>query len=230
MTPILWLRERHHSVRTHPVMDTFTVLTRWLLAFGFIPPGMTKALGNPFTIISPETPVGSFFEVFFQSGSYYTFVGLGQVLAGLLLLTRRSALLGSMLYFPIMLNIVVITWAMGFRGTWLVTFFMLGANLFLLFWHFDRLQGLFVSGTIQIRTEREWRDLRATTPTKGLLQLGAAGLGIGLASLATLIASTRGYLPEWLAVMSLCLGAAALPLVGAAGWEFIRHRFRASHS
>jgi archaellum biogenesis protein FlaJ (TadC family) len=41
--------------------SSFTVFARALLALGFTPSGLTKALGNRFTILSAETPIGYFF-------------------------------------------------------------------------------------------------------------------------------------------------------------------------
>ena len=111
------------------------------LALGFIPPGLTKALGHRFTLIPPEdSAVGLFFESFFQSGEYYGFVGITQVAAGVMLLVPYTALLGALLYLPIIVNIFVITVAMGFRGTWVIVGAMLLANLYLLAWDYDRLR------------------------------------------------------------------------------------------
>jgi len=70
---------------------------------------------------------------------YYTFLGVGQVMTALLLLISRTALLGAMLYFPIMLNICVLTYAVRFEGPRIATLMLL-ANVFLLVWDYDRLQ------------------------------------------------------------------------------------------
>jgi hypothetical protein len=57
----------------------------------------------------------------------------------LLLLIPRTALLGAILYLPIILNICVLTYAIRFEGTRIATFMLL-ANLFLLFWDYARLK------------------------------------------------------------------------------------------
>ena len=133
----------HRAVLRLPALAAFTVATRLLLAIGFIPPGLRKTLGHRFTLIPPEgSAVGQFFEGFFQSGEYYGFVGLMQVAAGVMLLvpgTPGTALLGALLYLPIMVNIFVITVAMQFRGTWVIVGAMLLANLYLLAWDRSRL-------------------------------------------------------------------------------------------
>lgn len=131
----------HRAVVRRPALAAFTVATRLLLAIGFIPPGLRKALGHRFTLIPPEgSAVGLFFEGFFQSGEYYGFVGLMQVAAGVMLLVPGTALLGALLYLPIVVNIFVITVAMQFRGTWVIVGAMLLANLYLLAWDYDRLR------------------------------------------------------------------------------------------
>jgi hypothetical protein len=60
-------------------------------------------------------------------------------MAALLLLIPRTALLGAMLYFPIIANICVLTYAVRFEGTRIATLMLL-ANLFLLMWDYDRLK------------------------------------------------------------------------------------------
>jgi len=55
------------------------------------------------------------------------------------LLIPRTALLGAIFYFPIILNICVLTYAVRFEGTRIATLMLL-ANLFLLVWDYDRLK------------------------------------------------------------------------------------------
>ncbi len=121
----------------------FTWTTRVLLAIGFMPSGLTKALGNRFTSLSLDTTVGFFFEALYRSGFYWNFLGICQLSAALLLLIPRTATIGALIYFPIILNIFVITVAMHFRGTPIITGLMLLANIYLLCWDLDRLKGLF---------------------------------------------------------------------------------------
>ena len=121
----------------------FTVLTRVLLALGFTPSGLTKVLGNRFTILGLDNPVGFFFEAMYRSGFYWNFLGVCQLTAALLLLIPRTATLGAIVYFPIILNIFVITVSMEFRGTPVITGLMLLANIYLLCWDYERLKCLF---------------------------------------------------------------------------------------
>jgi hypothetical protein len=105
-------------------------------------------LGHRFAdpaILTPDTPIGGFFEAFFQAGEYYAFVGAAQVLAGLLLLMPATATLGALLYLPIIANIFVINVSLHFTGTWVIAGLMLIANLFLLCWDWPRLRSIFFS-------------------------------------------------------------------------------------
>ena len=124
------------------LLQRFTAFTRVLLALGFIPPGIKKLTGEPFTTLPTSHPVGYFFDAFFQAGELYVFVGLAQVAAGLLLLWPRTATLGAVIYFPIILTIAVLTNAIGFAGTEQITILMALACLWLLVWDYDRLRAI----------------------------------------------------------------------------------------
>ena len=129
--PFLW-------TRSQPFFYRFALFTRVLLAAGFIPTGMVKLLGHRFTQISPEVPIGAFFEAMYQTGLYWRFLGATQVLAGLLLLWPRFAHLGAAIFFGVILNIFVVTLSLSFRGTPIVTGLMLLAVTYLCVWDFHR--------------------------------------------------------------------------------------------
>jgi hypothetical protein len=59
-----------------------------------------------------------------------------------LLLIPRTATLGALLYFPVILNIFIITVSLRFTGTWAITGLMLLANLFLVCWDYDKWKGI----------------------------------------------------------------------------------------
>src|SRR5262245_18710358 len=117
----------------------FAVFCRVALALGFIPSGIVKVTGERFTGLPSNHPLGHYFDALQLTGYYYTFIGIGQLTAALLLLIPRTALLGAMLYFPIIVNICVLTYAVRFEGTRIATLMVLG-NLFLLVWDSDRLK------------------------------------------------------------------------------------------
>lgn len=128
--------------RSRPLLYRLTLGTRLLLAVGFIPTGAVKLLGRRFTNMSPESAIGGFFETLYRSGPYWRFLGLAQVAAGLLVLSRTTSTLGALAFFAVMLNVFFITVSYDFRGTPVVTGLMLLATLYLLLWDYDRLRPL----------------------------------------------------------------------------------------
>ncbi len=196
-------------LRSWSVAAKFTILTRWLMAAAFLPSGARKLAGLRFTQISPDTPIGGFFEAFFQAHEYYWFVGLAQVLAALFLLWPRTALLGALLFLPIICNIVLITWSMRFKGTGFVTSGLLIANLYLLFWDAHRLRPLVDRGTVHAPP--------VSVHQLTLKQSIVATLGIGLAGLAVGAMLMSGV--DQLGAPLLTLGAALFALFIATAWE-----------
>ncbi len=137
------LSRLHAGAKASRWLRAFTLFTRVAIAIGFLPSGLTKVLGNRFTLLTPDTPIGLFFEGLYQSGFYWRFIGLAQLLAAFLLLIPRTATFGALLFFPIITNIFVITVSLHFRGTWVITGLMLLANLYLLCWDWDKLRPIF---------------------------------------------------------------------------------------
>ena len=94
-------------------------------------------MGEPFTILGIDNPVGFFFKALYQTGFYWNFLGFMQVLTAILIVIPRTAFFGAMLYFPIIINIFIIVSAMGFVGTPYIAGLMLLANFYLLFWQLE---------------------------------------------------------------------------------------------
>lgn len=132
----------HAAARRQRWLGALALLTRLLLALGFTPSGWTKLAGHRFTLLPVEDPVGFFFEALYRTGFYWNFLGLVQLSAAVLLLVPRTATLGAVVYFPIILNIFLITLAMHFHGTPVVTGLMLLGSVFLLCWDYDRIAPL----------------------------------------------------------------------------------------
>lgn len=127
------------ELRRNRWIGYFAIFCRVALALGFIPAGIVKVTGERFTALPSQHPLGHYFDELHRTGFYYTFIGAGQLVTALLLLIPRTALLGAMLYFPVILNICVLTYAVRFEGTRIVTLMLL-ANVFLLVWDYDRLR------------------------------------------------------------------------------------------
>jgi len=197
----------HARARRAPTLRRLAIVSRILIALAFIPTGTVKLLGHRFTSLGAGTPVGAFFEAMYGSGFYWNFLGAGQVVAGVLLLIPAASLLGAIVAFPIVLNIFVITVAVGFRGTPFVTGPMLLAVTFLLCWDWDRLKPILYEPAARPGLPR-YPPLPAVERA-GYLLGTLAGLGL----------LWRARFPEAAIVIWLCLGAGgAAALLVLAGW------------
>ena len=108
----------HVNIRQNRWHWLFQIFCRFALALGFIPAGITKILGERFASgLSIIHPMGSYLEALHETGYYYTFIGVFQVIAGILLIIPRTVLLGALIYFPIILNICILSFALRFDGS-----------------------------------------------------------------------------------------------------------------
>ncbi|TQM03049.1 DoxX family membrane protein [Pseudonocardia kunmingensis] len=145
MRRVIWFADRLHArVRGVPALSWFAWCVRVLLALAFLPSGLTKVLGMPFTRLDPETSdVGRLFAALQHDfGALYPFVGACQLAAAVLLLVPRTTLVGALVHLPITAGIVVITTSVGFRGTWLIADLMLLGVIYLLCWDWHRVRAL----------------------------------------------------------------------------------------
>ncbi len=88
--------------------------------------------------LSVNHPMGHYLEALHHTGYYYTFIGVVQVTAAILLLIPRTVTLGAFLYFPIILNICILTYALRFDGSLFTAPLMVLANLYLLGWNYEK--------------------------------------------------------------------------------------------
>ena len=134
------IEEIYYEAKSDKWFKRFAVFCRIALAVSFIPTGIVKILGQRFAEGLPSNnPLGHYFDALLLTGYYYNFLGVVQVITAILLLIPRTSLLGALMYFPIITNIFVLTYATRFDGTRAVTMGML-ACLFLLVWDYDRLK------------------------------------------------------------------------------------------
>jgi uncharacterized membrane protein YphA (DoxX/SURF4 family) len=139
MNLLAQLDDLYHEAKRNRWLRYFAVFCRVALALGFIPSGLVKVMGERFTALPSNHPLGHYFDALYLTGFYYTFIGVSQLTSALLLLIPRTALLGAILYFPIIFNICVLTYATRFEGTRIATLMLL-ANLYLLWWDSARLK------------------------------------------------------------------------------------------
>jgi uncharacterized membrane protein YphA (DoxX/SURF4 family) len=132
--------EIYYEAKADDWFIKFAAFCRIALAASFIPAGYVKIVGERFAAGLPHNnPLGHYFDALLLTGYYYTFIGVAQIITGILLLFPRTSLLGALMYFPISLNICVLTYATRFDGTRGNTMMLL-ASLFLLIWNYDRLK------------------------------------------------------------------------------------------
>ena len=136
-------------------MEHFTIFTRFALAAGFIPSGLVKIMGERFTSLPVNHPMGHYLESLHHTGYYYPFIGVMQLTAALLLLLPRTATLGALLYLPIILNICILSFAVRFEGSMLTSPLMVLANVYLLCWDYHKLKYIIVGAPEAIDTERQ---------------------------------------------------------------------------
>lgn len=157
-------------VRTYYPLNLMVWLTRYLLAFAFIPSGMKKVLGQRFTSIGTDNPIGYFFEALFRTGMYWNFLGWGQLIAAILMMTQLFSTLGNLIFFFIVSNIFIITVSMHFTGTWLIALLMLFASTCLLLWDANRLQYIIVrKGFLEIRQDVKLPEASRIWQISGIL-------------------------------------------------------------
>lgn len=154
-----------HKLKSKILPQLLIIYTRYLIGAAFVFASVVKILGKRFTTIDGiNEPINSawhMFETLYQSGLWWKVMGLGQLIAGLLLMTQRYAKLGALMFLPIVANVFVITLSYDFSGTPVITGLMLIANIMLVLWDWDELK-ILVNKTpvmqppIRFENERVW--------------------------------------------------------------------------
>jgi hypothetical protein len=127
------------TLKKYVLIKLAVIYSRYLIGFAFVFASLVKIQGERFTRIPPTEPVGYFFEAMYQTGYYWVFLGWAQFIAGALMMTQRFALIGTMLFLPIILNVFMITHAINFgSGTPVITSLMLFGTVALLFWDYKK--------------------------------------------------------------------------------------------
>lgn len=134
------LDQLHTTARQNKWLQYFTTFNRIALAAGFLPAGFVKITGERFTSLSSNHPMGHYLEALHHTGYYYTFIGIAQITAAILLLIPRTVTLGALIYFPIIINISILSLAVRFEGSLLTSPLMVLSNLYLLCWNYDKLK------------------------------------------------------------------------------------------
>lgn len=143
MSPLSAFEKFYLNIKGNKWYYLFSVFCRLALAYAFIVAGMVKIVGERFASgLSVNHPMGAFLEALHHTGYYYTFIGIAQVVAAILLIIPRTVILGALLYFPIIVNIWLLSFALRFEGSIVTSPLMVLANLYILIWNYDRLKYL----------------------------------------------------------------------------------------
>jgi uncharacterized membrane protein YphA (DoxX/SURF4 family) len=137
----------------------FAMFCRVALALGFLPSGFVKVMGERFTSLSVNHPMGHYLEALSYTGYYYTFIGIAQMTAAVLLLIPRTVVLGALLYLPIITNICILSLAVRFDGSLISSPLMVLANVFVLCWYYDRIRSVFTTSA-PLQYDRSKKDTR----------------------------------------------------------------------
>lgn len=152
------------NIKNLPVVQLFIICTRYLIGSAYAFACVVKIEGERFTTMIPQgeswnTPA-HIFEVLYQSGPYWNFLGWSQFVAALLLMTQRFARLGALIFLPISLNIFMITVSYGFKGTPIITGLMLLANIMLILWDWSFFKVLLNIPSDQVLRQNVWTNDR----------------------------------------------------------------------
>jgi uncharacterized membrane protein YphA (DoxX/SURF4 family) len=129
----------HSQAKQNIWLWLFSIFCRLALAAGFIPAAIVKLMDERFASgLSVNHPMGQYLEALHHTGYYYTFIGVVQAAAAILLLIPRTVTLGAFLYFPVIINICILTYAVRFDGSLFTAPLMTLANLYLLGWNYEK--------------------------------------------------------------------------------------------
>lgn len=198
----------------------FVIYLRYLIGFAFIFASIIKIKGEQFTSIPPTEPVGYFFEAMYQSGFYWNFLGWAQLIAGSLLMSQRFSTIGALAFFPIILNVCLITISVNFgTGTPVITTLMLLGTVFLILWDYKKLGILFKQDhQIKIDLTNQVKDDLMTDPVWTIAGITFIGLTVAV----QMINPNQTIILIWIITM-LLVGIVAF-IVGLLRYKMSKHK------
>lgn len=110
----------------------------------FILSGVRKLPGVKFTTLPIDNPIGFYFEAMYSTGFYWNFIGVFQIIVGIMIFFNRFVVISSLLMMPVVINIFLVSIALKMVGTPIITSAMVLGNLFLLVWHIKNYKTLFI--------------------------------------------------------------------------------------
>lgn len=173
------------SLKQYLIVKLFVIYLRYLTGFAFVLASIVKIKGERFTLSPPTEPVGYFFEAMYQSGFYWNFLGWAQLVSGALLMSQRFSTIGAFAFFPVILNVCLITHSVNFgSGTPLITTLMLLGTVFLLLWEYKKWVILFQPDhTIKLDLTQQKEDRFMNDPVWTLAGVTLVLLTVGVNSM-----------------------------------------------
>ena len=138
--------DNYPKFRKNEVLNLCVINLRYIIGLGFLPSGIIKILNRPFTRVENEGVFVDYLDALFTTGYYYNMIGVMQVIAAVLLITQRYSTLGSIIFFPIIFNIAVLTLSTIGTLTPLIATLMLLGVTFLLLWDYFKWINIFSPG------------------------------------------------------------------------------------
>jgi hypothetical protein len=219
----------------HPRLGRWLhLVVRFDLAFTLLSYGTSKLYGGQFGELSlgrltqeigdtwPMTMVGTFMQA---SKPYELFGGLGEVLGGLLLFHRRTALLGAFVAIGVMTNVCALNWLYGVPVK-LYSLHLLLEAVFLLAPFRHNLWALFVRN--RPTTPVDLAVVQAAWPARGLMVLGTvwvlgwlvlAHVG-GMADKPWMKGREKSALYGLWVVDTMLLDGVEVPMTDATRWRY----------
>lgn len=117
-------------------------LLRIFIGFAFLPAGLKKVLGEPFTDAHLSGPFHDFLHAFHATGWFYEFVGGVQLVVAAFLMTGRFAFLGAVAALPVLTAILAFCWSTKVYPTASVVTLMWLGTLGLVVWDWALWRGV----------------------------------------------------------------------------------------
>lgn len=176
--------------RSRPIAVAIANL-RILIGFAFVPAGLKKLLGQPFTDAANYGRFHDFLHAFLATGVFYRFVGAMQLVIALLLMTQHFAPLGAALALPVITAIAVFCWSTQVVPTAAVATMMWLGTLALLLWDYPRWMAI-----VARSSARRTVDVRPVEAQIDERLWGRCGLGVVLLYLALCVGMGEVYRPR----------------------------------
>ena len=123
-------------------INVAVVNLRFLIGFAFLPASLKKVLDQPFTDAANRGAFHDFLHAFHATGWFYSFVGIMQLTAAVLLFTQRFATVGALIALPIFTTITIFCWSTQVYPTATIATLLWLGTLGLLIWDLDKWRGI----------------------------------------------------------------------------------------